>query len=51
MNEKEKQLFDAIEHLTHHLTTSLGEIVEVLGQISESVDRIRESLEEIEKVL
>lgn len=49
-NQK-KQLIDVIEQLTHHLTTSLGEVVEVLGQISESVDRIRESLEVIEKVL
>lgn len=48
---QEKQLIDVIEQLTHHLTTSLGEVVEVLGQISESVDRIRETLGEIGQIL
>ncbi len=51
MNKKEKQLFDAIEYLTYHLTTSIGEVVEVLGQISQSVNQIKCAIDEIERRL
>ncbi len=31
------ELFEAIEQLTHHLTTSLGEVVEVLAEINNTL--------------
>lgn len=37
---KETQICDNLDAMTYHLTTSLGEVVEVLGQISESLDRL-----------
>ena len=40
----ELQPFDAIEQLTHHLTTSMGEIVEVLAAINISIKELTDSV-------
>ena len=41
---KHMTVAEAIEHMTHHLTTSMGEIVEVLAAIHKVVDQINENM-------
>lgn len=45
---KETQICDNLDAMTYHLTTSLGEVVEVLGQISKHLDQIKEAIEFVE---
>ncbi len=40
MRAQRELISESINSLTHNLTTSIGEVVEVLGQISESMDRL-----------
>lgn len=39
---KHMTVAEAIEHMTHHLTTSFGEVAEVLAAIAKSVDEINQ---------
>ncbi len=47
---KETQICDVLDAMTYHLTTSLGEVVEVLGQISESMQRLSSIVHPVENV-
>jgi hypothetical protein len=38
---EEEQIFHAIDNMTHHLTTSISEVVEVLGSIYSEIEKIR----------
>ncbi len=45
MNKEEiSEIADAIENMTHHLTTSLGEVAEVLAHIYNDVREINEQM-------
>ncbi len=43
MNIDEQKIVQAIESMTHNLTTSLGEIVEVLAAIHIELEKLSES--------
>ncbi len=43
MNIDEIKIVQAIESMTHHLTTSLGEIVEILSHIYVELEKLSES--------
>ena len=44
---KHMTVAEAIEHMTHHLTTSFGEVTEVLGKMTEILDYIAKDVRDI----